>query len=226
MQSAGAVQKRRFPHWVHILAQIIVAGFCIYWYFDVPVPNKAVLILTGVTVVIALLDMHPSQKAVYLVLVMVLMFIENRAINQDRAEVLKADDDRRREETTNFQAVLEGIRGSVENSQHLADATMARLNATLDRVEDSIKTQTGGDSFAYVTFVPQPNQQFVVAITSRGKYPLREIRVTMMDDERRLQAMQEYNQHPGGNWIAVINAADSVFQIPYLRPQSSEAPSP
>jgi hypothetical protein len=225
MQTAGAVQKKRIPHWVHILAQIIVAGFCIYWYFHVPVPNKAVLILTGVTVVIALLDMHPGQKAVYLVLVMCLMFIENRAINRDRAEVLKTDDNRRREETANFQVVLEGIKGTIENSQRLADATMARLNATLDRVGDSIKTQTGGDSFAFVTFTPEPNQQFLVAITSRGKYPLREIHVTMIDEERRLQAMQEFNKHPEGNWIAAIQAGDTYFQVPYLRPQSPEGPS-
>ncbi len=46
----------------------------------------------------------------------------------------------------------------------------------------------------------------------------------MIDEERRLQAVQEYNKQPGGNWITVINAADTEFQLPYLRPQSPEAP--
>jgi len=83
---------------------------------------------------------------------------------------------------------------------------------------------TGGDSFAYITFTPQPNEQFVIAITSHGKYPLREIRVTMMDEERRLLAMQEYNKKPGGDWIRAIQAGDTYFQVPYLRPQGPEAP--
>ena len=46
-----------------------------------------------------------------------------------------------------------------------------------------------------------------------------------MDDERRIIAMREYNQHPNGDFIHVINSADTEYQIPYLRPQSREAPS-
>jgi len=46
----------------------------------------------------------------------------------------------------------------------------------------------------------------------------------MMDDERRLAAMQEYNKHPNGDWIKVISSGDTEYQMPYLRPQSAEAP--
>jgi hypothetical protein len=111
------------------------------------------------------------------------------------------------------------------------------FRAMLSDVEDSIKTQTGGDSFAFIGFTPEEanvrfNQfpassspYFLVSITSQGKYPLRDIHVTLMDDERRLQAMQEYNKNPVGNWIEVINAADTLYVIPYLRPQSPQAPS-
>jgi hypothetical protein len=45
----------------------------------------------------------------------------------------------------------------------------------------------------------------------------------MMDNERRLAAMQEYNNHPNGDWITAINSADTEYQLPYLRPQSTEA---
>jgi hypothetical protein len=45
----------------------------------------------------------------------------------------------------------------------------------------------------------------------------------MIDDERRLAAMQ-YNKHPNGDWIKTINSADTEYQMPYLRPQSAEAP--
>lgn len=233
----GVVQKKRFAHWLHIPAQIIVAGFCLYWYFHLPVPNKAVLVLTGVTVVMALLDMHPGHKAVYLLLVICLMFIENRAINRDRAEIIKTEDDRRRDENTQFQSIANGLKVAIENGHRQFDETMSRLNATIDRVGDSIKTQTGGDSFAYITFTPEPgyvqfNQlpqipggYFLVCITSHGKYPMKQIHATMMDDERRLAAVAEYNKHPDGDWMKAINNTDTHYDVPYLRPQSPEAPN-
>jgi hypothetical protein len=223
--SQNAAYEKRAAQWPHVLAQITVAGFCIYWCFHLPAPNKAVLILTGVTVVIALLNIHPSQKAIYLLLVIWLMFIENSAINHDRADNLKDEDDHRQVENAKFQAIADGLTGAIENSHREFNVTMSQLNMALDRVGDSIKTQTGGDSFAYVTFTPEPNQQFLVAITSHGKYPLREIHVTMIDEERESQAMQEFNKHPEENWTAVIQAGETYFHVPYLRPQSPQGPS-
>src|ERR1700693_4859718 len=82
-------------HWFHIPCQAIVAIFCVYWYWRIPAPNKAVLILIGVTVVMALLEMRTSHKAVYLLLVICLMFVENRAINKDRADLLREEASRR-----------------------------------------------------------------------------------------------------------------------------------
>jgi hypothetical protein len=104
-------------------------------------------------------------------------------------------------------------------------------------VNDNLKMQTGGDSFAYITFTPEPpniriNQfpptsdpQFLVSITSHGKYPLREIHATMMDDGRRLAAMKEYNRHLNGDWMNAIQSGDTRYQYAYLRPQSPEGPT-
>ena len=71
---------------------------------------------------------------------------------------------------------------------------------------------------------PRGDPYFVVSATSHGKYPLHGTQAIMMDDERRLAAMQEYNKNPNGDWIKAINSADSEYQMPYLRPQSAEAP--
>jgi len=238
-------QKKRPTHWFHIPVQLVVFGFCIYWYSHPPVPNKAVLILTGITVVMALLEMHPSHKAIYLLLVITLMSIENRAINKDHADLLaaedrrrKADDDRRKEENEKFNQIADGLRVALDNSNNQFRATTSKFNTTIDHVGDSIKSQTGGDSFAYITLTgPEPpylivngfshpsGPWFWVAITSHGKYPLRDIHAAMIDDERRLAAMQEYNKHPEGDWVKAIQSGDTEYKWPYLRPQSSEAPT-
>src|ERR1019366_5459846 len=111
------------------------------------------------------------------------------------------------------------------------------FDETMEGITSSVKAQTGGDSFAYITFTPEPGiikfnnfpvapgPQFLVSITSHGKYPLREIHATMMDDGRRLAAMEEYNKHPDGDWMKAVESGDTRYQYPYLRPQSSEGPS-
>ncbi len=116
------------------------------------------------------------------------------------------------------------------------------LQKQLAFVQDDLQNmQTGGDSFAFITFTAEPAQAFelhwqnflapkgkpyfLVSVNSHGKYPLRDTRATLMDDERRLAAMQAYNRNPNGDWIQAINSADSEYKIPYLRPQSPEAPT-
>src|SRR5215472_8818397 len=103
--------------------------------------------------------------------------------------------------------------------------------------DDLHKMQTGGDSFAYLTFTPEsaniafglappaPVPAFLVSITSHGQYPLRETHCTLMDDTRRNQVVAEYNQHPNGNVLAALTSADIPYYVPYLRPQSPEAPT-
>jgi hypothetical protein len=94
----------------------------------------------------------------------------------------------------------------------------------LGDVEDSIKTQTGGDSFAYLTLLETTPEQFELYVTSQGKYPLQQVYATMVDEQRRSLVVQEYNKHPTGNVMAAINAADTIIRIQYLRPQSPNAP--
>jgi hypothetical protein len=158
-------------HWFHIPWQIVVAAFCLYWYWHPPAPNKAVLILTGITVVMALLEMSKVHKAVYLVLVICLMFIENRAINKDRADASQAEEGRRKEERDKFQSIADGIQASIANSDKEFAATMGRTNQVLLNV-------TGGDSFGFV--VPQPwGEQIPLLVWNHGDHPLTGVTITI-----------------------------------------------
>ncbi len=150
--------KMQGNHWFHIPAQLVVLGFCIYWYFHLPLPNKAVLILTGVTVVMALLEMRPTNKAVYLLLVICLMFIENRAINKDHADLVASEEGRREEENARFETIVNGLRTSIDNGQRQFSATMNGAKELLNETrsiaelsEKSLKNLTGGRSFPYIS---------------------------------------------------------------------------
>jgi hypothetical protein len=174
------------------------------WPNSLPVPGYAVAILGVAAVVMAVRAnaFTRIEERVWIILAAALCFVEIQAIRQDREIASKAQTD-----------LIGGI-------------------------VDTVKTQTGGDSFAFITLTgPEPpiltfsgfshpsGPWMLVSITSHGKYPLRDIHATLMDDARRQAAVQEYNAHPDGNWMKAINSAYTVYQYPYLRPQSAEAPS-
>src|SRR5437868_7148035 len=179
------------------------------------------------------------EKATWIFIMFALLMLEMKSVYQDRNEHDQQQADARDRETKSFETIAEGITGAIRESDTNFAAVMQRSNRILVGVGDTIKTETGGDSFAFITFTPeQRNVQFgqlaapagtgpyfLVSITSHGKYPLKDIHATMMDDERRIEAMVEYNKHPDADFLHTIQSADTYYRFPYLRPQSPERPS-
>ena len=147
-----------------------------------------------------------------------------KAANNDRETAIKETSARVATETadrvtkamtTQYEGTISGLNqqiGALQTGLSAMDkASMDRSNRIAAGVDDAVKMQTGGDSFAFVTLTAEPAQAFemhwnnflapkgqpyfVVSVTSHGKYPLRDTHAIMMDDERRLAAMQEYNTH-------------------------------
>ena len=180
------------------------------------------------------------EKAIWTLVMFVLVGLEFRTLYLDRADHDQKEAAAREVELKGFEKIGNGIEAAIQKSQDEFEATMKRSDQIISGIGDTVKTQTGGDSFAFITFTAEPAQAFemhwnnflapkgepyfLVSVTSHGKYPLRGARAIMMDDERRLVTMQEYNKHPNGDWIKAINSADTEYEMPYLRPQSTEAP--
>ena len=215
---AEKTEEKTARGWLHFAVQTVVGFLCVYWYWHVPAPNKAALCLAGVAAIMALAEMRPLAKAFYFFLIVALLFVENRAIDKDRRDFAEAEACRRAEENAEFSGIGNTI---TQNVQKLLDHSDAQFRTTMGGIGDTMKMQTGGDSFAYITFTPEPNQQFLVSVTSRGSFPFRGTTATIIDDEREVKAMQ----NPGNDWIATLRAQETHYQIPYLRPQSPEAPT-
>jgi hypothetical protein len=180
------------------------------------------------------------EKAAWTFVMFLLVGLEIRTLYLDRADHDKKEAEAREAQLKGFEKIGKGIEAAIQKSQDEFEATMERSGQIISGIGDTVKTQTGGDSFAFITLTAEPAQAFemhwnnflaprgepyfLVSVASHGKYPLRSTRAIMMDDERRLVAMQEYNKHPNGDWINAINSADTEYQMPYLRPQSAEAP--
>jgi hypothetical protein len=187
------------------------------------------------------------EKATWVFVMFALLLLEIKSVYQDRNEHDTEQRLAREQSERNFQGIASGISETIRTSEQQFADTMQKSDAIMGRVGDSIKSQTGGESFAYITFTVEPayvtfetkgavcqqlssraveaGPKFLVSITSHGKYPLREVHATMMDDELRLAGMEEYNKHPEGNWLKAIQSGDTEYRCVYLKPQSPEGPS-
>ena len=236
------------------LSLLVLLGLGAWWMFYLPTVGKGGLFLAAGAVLMPLFweKIGVFGRMSWIAMVFLLLGVEYRAIDKEhhdneiaQQKSLKAIGDAFNgvvtDQRNSFADLIgksdEAFKKTTEQASAHFDATVNRSDRINAGVGDTIKTETGGNSFAYITFTPEPanvqfNQfpatsgpQFLVSITSHGKYPLREIHATMMDDERRLAAMQEYNKHPDGDWMRAIQSGDTRYQYTYLRPQSPEGPT-
>ena len=96
-------ENKSFPHLFHFSLQVICIAFWIYWLVHLPKSGKAVLLLGAMAALMMLVDMHPIHKAVYILLVFGLVWIENRALDRERAESAKETVERVQKENEKFQ---------------------------------------------------------------------------------------------------------------------------
>jgi hypothetical protein len=215
-----------------------------WWQWHPPV-GTFIGILGGLGVIVPWLfrpldKMESKEKALWTLLTILLVLFEMHSLYKDRDEHDAEQAKARCEQLRSFGQIAGQLETAISTNQKQFETTMARSDLIIAGVSDTMKMQTGGDSFAFITFTAEPAQAFemhfgdflaprgtpyfLVSVTSHGKYPLHSARAIMIDDERRVAAMQEYNRHPNGDWMKSINSADTEYQFPYLRPQSAEAP--
>ena len=93
-----------------------------------------------------------GEKAAWIGVMFILLGLEMKSVYQDRTEHDLQQAEARERETKSFESIGKGIEGAIQQSQKDFEATMRKSDAIMGRVSDSIKSQTGGDSFAYITF--------------------------------------------------------------------------
>ncbi len=185
--------------WLHILVQVAVAGFIAYWYWQVPPPNKAVLIITGVTVIMALLEMRASHKAIYLLLVFCLMFIENRAINKDRADYTKDGSARREKENRQFQTISNRLTAAIQSNQEHFDATMNSMKTLITSTRDiattsnqSLEQITGGNGYCSLWGAGEIATGWTLLVFNSGDLPLYDVTVRVREVPLPSDSGQEF----------------------------------
>ncbi len=232
-------------HWFHIPIQVIATALCIYWYWHMPAPNKAVLCLGGVAALMALVEMRPMHKAIYFLLIVALMFVENRAIDNDRAgfaheqaQAREREEQSRKRGEEAFAAIGNGINTAIANGQAQFNATLGteknNLAQTLGGLKETVKAATGGDGFCYIVVIPPDHYQSGetsvyqgsgASIIPQGKYPLTNVNILVADDDMMLQHLKEASTNPGTaeDFGALMDRAQEWIHVGDLPPQFSES---
>jgi hypothetical protein len=163
--------------WFGITATSIAALLGACFIVFIPVPGVSVAVL-GVAA--AMMSLRPKatgvEKATWMLILAAFLVIEVLAIRKDRAESYRAQVEALREEREHFAEVGNGIKSVVTQAQNQFQSTMqqsARViglqSQSLDSLSNNLGTLTGGQSYAYLRYVP--GQQFLFFVHA-GRYPL------------------------------------------------------
>lgn len=177
-QTAGV---KRANHWFHVPILLVGLCFVVYWYFHVPTPSKALLLLSAIVALMMLLEMRPIHKGFYITLIIFLVLIENNASNKARADELS----RREQENQKFQGIADQIGTAIrQNQTHFA--------ATISGIEQNINTITGGKSFCYLWLTGNGT---LPIFTQSGDYPLSDVTARIVDLDKFNQIVAK-SPHP------------------------------
>lgn len=193
---AGGYREFDSQQWTFLAAKIATTACVVYLWFHTPKPGVAVAILATVAAVVSVhSEMRPWQKSVWIVLIILLLQIERRAIILDRKLVDRETSDR----NALFEALLSDQRHimlRIADSQQVRfDETMSRLQSatadvqkigitagkSLNVAEDALGEITGGDSVPCVIvnrFGPGSSISF--SLKNSGKYPLTNIDFSLL----------------------------------------------
>ena len=185
--------------WTQRVLQIIVALGLVWFWFHVPLPGKALLVLTIVAIFTSLIEITLQQRVVWLLLVVGLAFLENKAIDKDRADFAAAQQKFSNEQKQHFDEIGEGIKTAIQQSQNQFQITMGSTNALLNEStalarlsKQNIDAVTGGNSFCYAlaSFV---GNEALLTLATRGSSPLHDVTIDLvdLDMERDLLARKQ-----------------------------------
>jgi len=149
------------------------------WSYHPPVGVFiAMLAVLGVLVPMIREKVGRREKAVWTVVMFVLLLLELKSIYQDRNEHEQEQANARNLELQNFDKVGNGITEAIRQNQQNFNSVMANTDTLL-------KANLGGDSFCFMLFEPgllEWKGQAVPEFAHKGKYPLYDVNVLIIDD--------------------------------------------
>jgi hypothetical protein len=114
-------------------------------------------------------EISRGEKAAWTLILFMLLLLEVKSVYQDRNEHDEAEKESRQRSEQNFREIANGIQETVNELNTTIKEGREHFDRTMAGIAGTISTQTGGSSYAYLSFVPE---QHFLFFAHAGKYPL------------------------------------------------------
>jgi hypothetical protein len=188
-----------------------------WWHWHPPVGSWiAVLALLGVIVPWLFRPpekMGRGEKAIWTFVMLAFFYLELRTLYLDRDEHDGEQAHAECEQTQQFNQIAQGLESSIQMSRE-------QFSVTMEKFGEAINTETGGDTFCYVDFNPTPllvdnrpapDVNMGISVVKVGKYPCRGVNITIQDQLKMGQLIDEAVSRDRGipdKMIADVSEAD------------------
>jgi len=236
-----AVWKSR---WAGVALGSIAAAVLAWLFSRIPPPGIAVTVMGVMAAVMSLRTKATgTEKAIWMLIISALVFIEITAINRDRFFNEQSEKIRAEEERQHFTTIGKGIETNIEQSQNQFEATIGvgqkQFNATLTTekntlartlkgLKETVNAATGGDGFCYAILVPPDagNTNVVSTVIPQGKYPLTNVNALVTDDDVMTQWLNDVTRrgkpYTAEEFAAINDRAQEWLHLGDLPPQFPE----
>jgi hypothetical protein len=206
-------------------ALILVA----YWkFFSVPSPGKAVAALALAAAVMTLRqDLSGFEKLSWMVALFAFLYVEIRAIDQDRADSDRKLIQAKKDEDASFATIL-------SQNQAAFNATMSKMQSLADMSRESVDSMTGGDSYPSISSADAFDgaQGRPLLILVHGKHDLVDVAMSVMahvqaisadipDSEKTAKFVQLWNSRQYANFPLVVRNQATLLPV-RITPQGTQ----
>ena len=187
---AKALWDHSLLSWALILA---MWGCCLWLWFWPTLPGVAIAILGTGAAILAFREMRHAHKLLATIAIFALMGIEIRDIRKDRLESDKSAAAQRQKDNDTFNAISDGIKTAITQSQNQFAATkqgvdkvLSKTKEAADTAAEAVNTMTGGKGFAYFTLSTATiqgrlSEHLMVNLTVKGTRILRQLQAHVVD---------------------------------------------
>jgi hypothetical protein len=184
--------------------QIVTVFMVVNWWIHYPrrLPNPGVAVL-WIALVAAGMSIQPDirgwQKAIWMIIIALLLIVETHAITKDRDENNKSVAADRKAQNDNFTEIrtaqeeafrktADGLKSAIAQSQQQFEGTMSKSNQIVTEASaiaklsrQNIDAATGGESYAVVWLAEVTNNEASFTLVHKGDYALRSLRLNFSD---------------------------------------------
>ena len=190
--------------------QVLFLSSALYLYFRVPAPGWAV---AGIAVVAAAMSLQNGmfgwQKALWMLIIGVLLVVELKAITEDRlAAQLQAKTDRQ-EQDTHFARVLADNNSRFQAMMNANSNLLAKSVEGIDLAKQSLDNITGGQSFVVLRVFPEGRG----LVFSQGNSNLHNVSMRIVNLPI-FDAVFQQNSHPSRNETARADTNVFIGDLP------------